>query len=99
MDRRTLPRSSKPSSFTFTAWPSFTTSEGLLTRCGASSNVDEAVLGAEEVHEGAEVHDLHDLAVIDLADFRLGNDTLDPFERSLDRLAVGGGDLHRAVVF
>src|SRR5262249_33719964 len=38
IDRRTLPRSSKPSSLTFTCWPSLTTSDGLLTRCGASSD-------------------------------------------------------------
>src|SRR6185312_13070836 len=45
------------------------------------------------------IHDLHDLAIVDLADFRLGHDAFDPFQRGLDRLAVGGGDLHRAVVF
>src|SRR6218665_128223 len=32
IERRTLPRSSKPSSLTFTAWPSLTTSDGLATR-------------------------------------------------------------------
>ena len=37
IDSRTLPRSSKPKSFTFTAWPSLTTSLGLATRCAASS--------------------------------------------------------------
>ena len=61
--------------------------------------MNEAVLGSEEVHEGAEIHHLHDLAVIDLADFRLGDDAFDPFQRGLDRLAVGGCDLDRAVVF
>lgn len=36
IESRTLPRSSKPISLTFTFWPSFTTSEGLLTRPLAS---------------------------------------------------------------
>src|SRR6195952_4532844 len=67
-------------------------------RAGQFGNMDEAVLGSEEVHESAEVHDLDDLAVIDLADFRLRDDAADPLERGLDRLAVGGRDLHRAVV-
>ena len=60
--------------------------------------MDQAVLGAEEVHEGAEVHDLDDGAFVDVADFRLGRDRLDPVDRRLDRLAVGGSDLDRAVV-
>ncbi len=60
--------------------------------------MDETVLGAEEVHEGAELHHLDDGAVIDLADFRIGRDRLDPLDRGLHRLAVGGGDLHGAVV-
>src|ERR1043165_8656238 len=57
-----------------------------------------AVLGAEEVHEGAEVHHLHDGAVVDGADFRIVRDRLDPGDRRPERLAVGGGYLHRAVV-
>ena len=61
-------------------------------------DVHEAVLGAEEVHEGAEVHHLDDGAVVDGADFRIVGDRLDPVDRRLDRLRVGGGDLHRAVV-
>ena len=70
IDRRTLPRSSKPSSLTLTLSPSLTTSvvlcDALVRELG---DVDEAVLGAEEVHEGAEIDDLDDLAVVDLADF------------------------------
>ena len=49
--------------------PSLTTSltfgDALLRKL---RDVDEAVLRAEEVHEGAEVHDLDDLAFVDLAD-------------------------------
>src|SRR5262249_37156755 len=39
IDSLTLPRSSKPRSFTFTVSPSFTTSPTLPTRCGASSEM------------------------------------------------------------
>ena len=34
-------------------------------------DVHESVLGTEEVHEGAELHDLDDLALVDLADLGL----------------------------
>src|SRR3546814_8074857 len=61
-------------------------------------NVDEAVAGAEEVHDGAEVDDLHDLAVVDLADLRLGDDDLDPVDRRLAGRVVDRRDLDRAVV-
>ena len=60
--------------------------------------MDEAVLRAEEIHEGAEVDDLDDGAVVDQPDLRLRRDRLDPVDRRLDRLAVGGRDLDRAVV-
>ena len=61
-------------------------------------DVHQAVLGAEEVHERAEVHDLDDLALVDRADLGLRRDLLDAPQGRLDRLALGGGDLHRAVV-
>src|SRR5882672_9279542 len=64
---------------------------------GKLADVDQAVLGAEEIDEGAEVHDLDDGAVIDGADLRIGGDRLDPVERRLDRLARGGCDLDGAV--
>ena len=99
IDRRTLPRSSKPSSLTFTLSPSLTTSVILLHAVRRElADVDEAVLGAEEVHEGAEVHHLDHGALVDRGRLRIGGDRLDPVDRRLDRLAVGGGDLHRAVV-
>src|SRR5438309_6711649 len=62
------------------------------------ADVDEAVLGAEEVHEGTEVDDLDDLAVVDDAELRLGDDAADPVDRLLRRLGVDRGDLDRAVV-
>ena len=87
IDRRVLPRSSKPSSLTFTLSPSLTTSLTFCTRLRRElRDVHEAVLGAEEVHEGAEVHHLDDGALVDRADFRLGGDRLDPVDRRLDRL-------------
>src|SRR5437773_2065169 len=71
-----------------------------LTRWGGSelADVDQAVLGAEEVHEGAELHHLDHGALVDLADFRIGSDRLDPLDGGLHRFAVVGGDLHSAVV-
>ena len=72
----------------------------LLTRCGGElADVHEAVLGAEEVNEGAEVHYLDHLAFVDLAGLRIGSDRLDPVDRRLDQFAIGGRDFYRAVVF
>src|ERR1700744_6335833 len=48
---------------------------------GQLRDVDEAVLRTEEVHEGAEIDDLDDGAVIDLADLRFAGDRLDPIDR------------------
>ncbi len=61
-------------------------------------HVYQAVLGAEEIHERTEIGDLHDGALIDHADLGLLRDRLDPVERRLDRLAVGGSNLDGAVV-
>src|SRR5262249_15795645 len=61
-------------------------------------DVQKAVLGAEEVHESTEVHDFHDGTFVDVADFRIGRDRLDPIDRRLDRLAIRRSDLHRTVV-
>src|SRR5262249_6902749 len=58
----------------------------------------QPVLGAEEVNKSAEVHDFHYGTLVDVSDFRIGSDRLDPVDRRLDRFAVGGSDLHGAVV-
>ena len=80
----TLPRSSKPSTLTLTWSPILTTSATLPTRCGASSLIwTSPSRAAEEIHEGAEVDDLDDLAVVDHADFRLGDDAADPVDGGL----------------
>ena len=60
--------------------------------------MNQAVAGAEEVHEGAEIDDLHDLAVVDHADFRLGDDAIDPVDRALCGFAIDRSDLDQAVV-
>ena len=62
------------------------------------ADVNESVFGAEEVHEGAEVHDLDDGAIVDVSDFGLGSDRLDPVDRRLDGVGFRRGDLDRAVV-
>src|SRR4051812_17378065 len=72
---------------------------GLLhARRSELADVDQAILGAEEVHEGAELHHLDHGTLVDLADLRIGGDRLDPLDRGLHGLAVVGGDLHGAVV-
>ncbi|MNX73713.1 hypothetical protein D3C86_1051220 [compost metagenome] len=60
--------------------------------------MDQAVLGAEEVHEGAEVDDLHDLAGVDHAQLGFRGDGLDPGLGGVDLLLVVGGDLDGAVI-
>src|SRR5436305_2056272 len=62
------------------------------------ADVHQAVLRSEEVHERAEIDDLHDGTVVNVADFRLRRDRLDPVDRRLDRFGVGGRDLDHAVV-
>src|SRR5918993_169915 len=65
---------------------------------GELRDVHEAVAGTEEVHEGAELHHLHDRALVDRVDLGLGHDGADPVVGRLDRLAVGRRDLDEAVV-
>src|SRR5258708_22090891 len=57
------------------------------------ADVHEAVARAEEIHECAEVHHLHDRAVVDHPDLRIGRNRLDPVDGGLDRLAGRRGDL------
>src|SRR5436190_2765815 len=61
-------------------------------------DVDEAVLAAHEVHEGAEIDDVDDLAVVDLADLGLLDDPGDPLAGRLDLRKVGRRDLDHALV-
>ena len=65
---------------------------------GELGDVDETVFRAEEIHEGAEIDYLHDRTLVDLTDFRIVRDGFDPIDCGADRIAVGGGDLHGAVV-
>src|SRR6266849_5401891 len=62
------------------------------------ADVDETVLGAEEIHEGAKIDDLDDLAVVDDAELGLRDDAADPVDCRLRGVAVDGGDLDRAVI-
>src|SRR5690606_14895451 len=62
-------------------------------------DVNEAVARTEEVHECTEVSGLDDRAFVDLANFRLGYDRVDPLLGRLDLLAAGRGDLDGAIVF
>src|SRR6185369_2944379 len=62
------------------------------------ADMHQAVARAEEVHEGAEIHDLHDLAVVDHAGFRLRHDPLDPVDRGRGRGRIDRRHLDRAIV-
>src|SRR3546814_5255063 len=52
---------------------------------GELADVHQPVLGTEEVHEGAELEDLDDLAVVDLADLRLRDVRADPVVGGIER--------------
>src|SRR5882672_9319704 len=58
----------------------------------------QAIARSEEIHEGAEIHDLDDFAFVDFPDFGFRHDRLDPFQRRLDRFSVGARHLDGAVV-
>src|SRR5437870_13501968 len=45
------------------------------------ADMDKPVARAEEVHKGAEIDDLDDLAVVDRAGLGLGDDAADPVDR------------------
>src|SRR3954451_25292966 len=60
--------------------------------------MDEPVARSQEVHEGAEIDDLDDLARVDHAKLRLGDDAADPIDSRLRRLSVDRGDLDRPVI-
>ena len=61
-------------------------------------DVNEAVFRAEEVYERAELHDLHDFAVVDLAHFRLCRDVHDHLFGFFDLLGIRRGNLDDALV-
>src|SRR5690606_9475011 len=61
-------------------------------------DVDEAVARAEEVHEGAEIDDLHDRAFIDAAHFRLRANAAAPVDCRPDGSGIRAGHLDRATV-
>lgn len=60
--------------------------------------MNQPVTRSEKIHEGAEIDDFHDLAIVDDADFGFGHNAADPVDRSLRRISVDRGDLDRAVI-
>src|SRR5215813_13754098 len=62
------------------------------------ADMHEPVAAAEEVHEGAEIDDLHDLAAVDDADLRLRDDAANPVDGGLRGLGIDGRHLDGAVV-
>src|SRR3546814_14617909 len=61
-------------------------------------DVDEAVTRTHEVHECAEIDHRHDLARVDRAHFRLGDDAVNPVTGGFDLRQVGRRDLDQAFV-
>ena len=68
------------------------------TLAGDLRHVHQTIALAEEVHESAEIHQLHHTAGIDLAFFRLGHDRPDHVIGALDRIRVVRRDLDDAIV-
>src|SRR5690606_38589219 len=66
---------------------------------GQLGDVHEAILGAKEVHEGAEIGGLDDGALVDGAHFGFVGDGADPLDGGVDLRTVRGRDLHGAVIF
>ena len=66
---------------------------------GQFRDVNQTILGAKEVHEGAEISGLHDFAVIDRAKFRFRHNAADPINGALRGFNTGGGHLDGAVIF
>src|SRR5215217_8238806 len=66
---------------------------------GQLADVNQAILGAEEVHERAEIGGLDHGTLIDGADFGFVGDRADPLDGGFNLRAVRRGDLDRAVVF
>src|SRR5438067_12446069 len=62
------------------------------------ADVDEPVARTQEIHEGAEIHDLHDLAGVDHTDLGLRDDAADPVYGRLRGGGVHRGHLDGAVV-
>ena len=59
----------------------------------------QAIAGAHEVHERTEIGHVDDLAGVDLANFRFGNDADDPVAGGFDLGRIARRDLHGAIVF
>src|SRR3546814_6203689 len=53
---------------------------------------------SHEIHERAEIDHRYDLARVDLAHFRFGDDADDPVLRGFDLVEIGRGDLDQPFV-
>ena len=60
--------------------------------------MDETILAGQHFHEGAEGHGVDDLAGVDRSDLYLGEHVLDHLLGALQRLRLGGVNVHRAIV-
>src|SRR5207302_1565232 len=62
------------------------------------ADMDEAVARTEEVHKGAEIDGLDDLARVNDAEFGFGDDAADPVDRGFRGVGIDRGYLDRAVI-
>src|SRR5438309_1889250 len=73
--------------------------DALYPMVGELGDVDQSVLVRQHLDKGAERHDAHDLALVDLADLDLVGEALDPVDRLTAGFLVDRGDEDTAVVF
>src|SRR3989339_933737 len=72
---------------------------GLHPAMGQFRNMDQTVGARQNLHKGAEVHELLDDAPVGGANFRLRGDLVDHPDGFVGRFLVGRGDVDLAVVF
>src|SRR6202000_86928 len=72
--------------------------DALDTLFGDLRDVHQAVAARQDGHEGAEVHQFDDLALVDATHFHIGGDVLDALAGGFALGLVHGGDLDGAVV-
>src|SRR5215475_9102488 len=65
---------------------------------GKLRDVHQAIRAGQDLNEGAELDDLAHRAFVNLADLRLGSDTLDHLDRFPRRFLVRRSDGHAAIV-
>ena len=60
--------------------------------------MNQPVAVSDEIHEGAEIDDLHNFSAVDQAYFGLRHNVFDPLDCGFARLVVGRRNLNRAII-